>query len=82
MAKTEVTLYNKPSCPQCTATERKLNELEIDFEHKSALDDENRIYIVEELGYMSAPVVTVIRNGELIDHWSGYRPDKIGDLVA
>lgn len=77
-----VTLYNKPACPQCTATERKLVDLGIKFSHEPALDEKNLSYI-KGLGHLQAPVVTVVNDdGELVNHWSGYRPDLLGELVA
>lgn len=32
----------------------------------------------KDLGYMQAPVVLVLDlEGNIIDHWSGFRPDKL-----
>lgn len=72
------TVYTKPSCVQCTATYRKLDNLGIPFEPKDvSVSDEDLAYI-KGLGYLQAPVVTVFdETGALVDHWSGYRPDRI-----
>lgn len=86
----EITLYSKERCVQCAASERELRKVGVDFEkdghrivlgetayiHADATSDENREFAMG-LGYMQAPVMTVVVDGELTDHWSGFRPDKI-----
>lgn len=79
----EVTLYSKEHCVQCTASERKLVELDIKFGHEDATTEENLMFIKSlDKGYMRAPIMTVSENGTIVDHWSGYRPDKIEQLAA
>lgn len=82
MAK-EVTLYGKEHCVQCTASERKLNQNQVQYLHQDATSEEN-LKLIRELdpSYRSAPIVTVSENGVVIDHWTGYRPDKIDELAA
>jgi glutaredoxin-like protein NrdH len=63
-----ITVYTKPSCVQCTATYRALDNKGIEYE---VLDT------VKALGYLQAPVVIADD-----DHWSGFRPDKIAGLAA
>ncbi len=76
--KTMVTVYSKPACVQCTATYRALDSKGISYvivdvaEVPAALE-----YITVELGYSRAPVVVVTEE----NHWSGFRPDKIKELV-
>jgi len=72
-----VTVYTKPSCVQCTATYRALNARGIEFEIFDVSVDEKALQAVKDLGYLQAPVV--IADDE---HWSGFRPDKIGELAA
>jgi len=78
---TTVTVYSKPSCPQCTMTYRALDAKGIGYrvvdvtETPAALE-----YVVEELGYRAAPVVVVEDEPE--NHWSGFRPDLIERLPA
>lgn len=72
-----VTVYSKPSCPQCSATYRKLDEKGIKHEIIDISQDESALAYTKELGYLQAPVVVA---GE--EHWSGYRPDKIESLVV
>ncbi len=72
-----ITLYTKPACMQCNATQKALDRAGLDYELVDiSLDDEARDYVLA-LGYLQAPVVEV--GGE---HWSGFRPERIQGLVA
>ena len=68
-------MYSKKDCQQCRATERKLKELDLDYQYVDIQSDDEAMERIKELGYLQAPVVVV---GD--SHWSGYRPDKIGEL--
>lgn len=73
-----ITVYTKPSCVQCTATYRALENKGLEFEIFDLSVDEKALETVKELGYLQAPVV-MTDDG---DHWSGFRPDKIATLSA
>lgn len=76
-----VRVYTAPACPQCTATKRKLTDLGIDFTEVDLTDPDNeeeRDYVVNDLGHSTVPVVEV--DGE--DHWDGYRPDRLKALAS
>lgn len=78
-----IRLYGKENCVQCKASERKLNELKLEFVHEDATTDESMIVIKElDKDYMRAPVMSVEVDGVVVDHWTGYRPDKIISLAA
>lgn len=70
-----ITVYSKPSCVQCTATYRALDAQGIEYEIFDVSVDDKALETVKSLGYMQAPVVVTED-----DHWSGFRPDKIGQL--
>jgi glutaredoxin-like protein NrdH len=72
-----VTVYTKPSCVQCTATYRALDNKGIQYEVHDVSTDESALEHVKSLGYLQAPVVVTDD-----DHWSGFRPDKIAGLAA
>lgn len=72
-----VTVYTKPSCVQCTATYRALDNKGIQYEVLDVSADEAALEHVKSLGYMQAPVVVTDD-----DHWSGFRPDKIDELAS
>ena len=72
-----ITVYTKPSCVQCTATYRALDNKGIEYEVLDISVDENALEAVKALGYLQAPVVITDE-----EHWSGFRPDKINALAA
>ena len=71
-----VTVYTKPSCVQCTATYRALDNKGVEYEVRDVSTDEAALEMVKSLGYLQAPVVVTDE-----DHWSGFRPDKIEELA-
>lgn len=79
-----ITVYTKPSCPQCDATKRCLTKHGIPFHVVDLTVDAEALAFVQSLGYTAAPVV-VTSSG---DHWAGFRPDRLkaeasaGELVA
>lgn len=73
--KKPVTVYSKPSCVQCNATYRALDTKGIEYETIDISQNAQALEYVRSLGYVQAPVVVT---GQ--DHWSGFRPDKIGSL--
>ena len=72
-----ITVYTKPSCVQCTATYRALDNKGIAYDVLDLSEDENALEAVKALGYLQAPVVITDE-----EHWSGFRPDKINALAA
>lgn len=74
----EVTVYTKPSCPQCLFTETKLDDLGVPYKTVDVTEDPAAMEYVRTLGYSSAPVVLV--SGD-VQHWSGFRPDRLAGLT-
>ena len=70
-----VTVYSKPSCVQCNATYRALDNKGINYQVIDVTADDAAAEYVKGLGYMQAPVVVTDD-----EHWSGFRPDKIEAL--
>lgn len=73
---TPVIVLSKPSCVQCTATERWLREHDVPFEKVDVTSDAAALARAEALGYKQAPVVIAGPT-----HWSGFDPDKLAGLV-
>ena len=86
-----ITVYTKPSCVQCDATKRGLNNIG----KKLGLGDEEGAgwYEVIDLAenpdavadlkaqnLMSAPAVFQHEDGVLTEKWGGFRPDKLADV--
>lgn len=68
-------------CMQCRLTKQLMNAVGLAYLDIDLTDPANeaaREYVTEDLGYSSAPVVVVDEH----DHWAGFRPDYIQDLIA
>lgn len=77
-----LTLYSKPDCQQCKASDRRLtaNQGEGSFAYVDMSEDPDAMALVKDLGYLQAPVILVTNDdGSQVEHWSGYRPDKIDE---
>ena len=68
-----ITLYSMPSCVQCYATKRALDQAGIQYRVIDLTEDVEAMAYVQSLGYRQAPVV-VTDEGQ---HWAGYQPGKI-----
>lgn len=81
MTTTQLTVYSKPKCVQCTATYRALDAAGVTYvivditENPSAAE-----FVTDELSYKQAPVV--VNNYDSEDHWSGFRPDMIARIAT
>lgn len=73
-----VTVYSTPGCQQCTATKRALESQGIPYDPVDLSKNDEALQFLKELGYQQAPVVVVSED----DHWYGFRPDRIAELVA
>lgn len=71
-----ITVYSKPQCPQCSATMKRLDKLDADFQ---VLDAREHLDTLKELGFHQAPVV--VPESGTTDAWSGFRLDKITSAV-
>ena len=69
-----ITVYTKPACVQCAATERRLGSTPYAIEDAQSPE---AAALIAELGHMRAPVVVVRKNDEVVEHWSGFNPDRI-----
>lgn len=76
---TTVTVYSTgPACQRCRLTCRRLDELGIRYDLVEVHEEHNaavRAFLADELGYV------VVVGGRGKDSWSGFRPDRIDDLV-
>jgi glutaredoxin-like protein NrdH len=72
-----VTVYGKPRCPQCSASERKLVKDGIAHTKIDVSQDAEAFEYVKTLGYNQVPVTV---NDETGEHWYGFQPDKLDAL--
>jgi len=78
MKNSNITIYSKPGCVQCTATARYLDQrkrpyTKIDVSEDAAAFD----YVTKELGYMQVPVVETSEG----EHWYGFVPDRLAVYI-
>lgn len=72
-----ITVYTLPSCVQCESTKKVLDKNNLEYSVVDLSTDEKSYEMVKALGYQAAPIVIA---GD--DHWSGFRPDKLGALAS
>lgn len=77
---TTVTLYTRPGCQPCKMVRKLLDRKNIEHVCIDVTTDDAAYAYVQQLGYTGVPVMTVTTDDELIDHWYGYRTDKIAEL--
>lgn len=76
MPDTIITVYSKPACPQCKATEHYLKKAALEYQKVDVTQDPEAFEYIASLGYSAVPVVV---SGET--HWSGFSPDRIQGLT-
>ena len=74
-----ITVYTLPNCVQCNQTKRELDKQGLTYNTVDLTTNEEAYNnITQNLGYKSAPVVIVTdENGETIEHWNGFQPEKL-----
>lgn len=72
-----ITVYSKPNCPQCELTKRDMDILGIEYKTIDISVQQDQLERLAGLGFRTAPVVETDR-----DVWSGYKQDKIKELVS
>ena len=72
-----ITVYSKPSCPQCTHTIKRLEKHGADFQ---VLDAREHIDTLKAMGFSQAPVV--VPESGVDNAWSGFRIDKVTEAVT
>lgn len=74
---TEIIVWGRPACPQCDATQRALKMKALTYVYLSLEADPAKTEEFKAMGYLTAPVVEVHRDGEVVDRWAGFRHDRI-----
>lgn len=75
-----ITLYSKPSCVQCTATKRWLDQHKVAYHTIDVSEDDAALEKLKGLGYLQVPVVVVPFNQGPTRHWSGFQPDELAQI--
>lgn len=79
-----VELYSKPACVQCTQSKKTLEKLGVEFIESNVVSDEAAYdFVTKTLGYKAAPVLVVKdADGNVVEHWSGFEPEKLNKLAS
>ncbi|TFH97828.1 glutaredoxin family protein [Micrococcus lylae] len=76
-----IVLHTTPTCQQCTATKRFLDNRNVRYDVIDLTQDRDAHVFVTKLGYTSAPVIVIFNeDGEPVQDWSGFRPDLISAM--
>lgn len=70
-------VYTQPGCPACIATHREMAKKNVYYVEIDVTKNEEEANRLRDLGLLQMPVVHA--NGE---YWTGFRPDKIKELVT
>lgn len=78
-----IEIMSREACVQCTASKRTLDNLHASYVTIDLEAEPDARALARKLGYLQAPVV-VVRNdeGAILDHWSGFRPEKLSQHAA
>lgn len=78
-----ITSHHTPGCVQCNATDRHCDSKGIVIEHVNLSKDEAKLQELKDRGLTQAPVLIVTDDeGVEINHWTGFRPDKLDEYAA
>lgn len=72
-----ITVYSKPSCPQCDATKKYLKKMDAEYIEIDVSEDEEARQELLGMGYKQTPVV---KSGDV--HFSGFRIDKLREIAT
>lgn len=72
-----VTVYTKPGCVQCNATYKTMDKKGINFTPVDVTQDSSAFEKASSFGVTSMPIVVVEKEGEVVNYWGGFNPDKI-----
>ena len=90
LSKYEIQVFVQPTrCVQCDAVKRKLTKLGAPYVERALLeldgsqseDAAKYVALAKERGASSAPIVVLLRDGELVDLFAGNNPVKVKDFA-
>ncbi|MCW4351854.1 glutaredoxin family protein [Hoyosella sp. YIM 151337] len=76
-----VGVYTSPGSLACHRTKKALDRYGVHYEVYDVTEDAAAARMVQSLGYSELPVVYVRDTLAEPEHWCGYRPEEINELV-
>lgn len=76
----KVTIYTAgPECGLCTRAKTEMNRQGLDYDEVNLKESPEALAMVKGLKYQMAPVTlrTDTATDEVLEHWGGFRPDRI-----
>ena len=73
----KITVYSKPNCQQCRATERWLNDKGLQFEYLDVTESPAAMASAEATGLRSMPIVVAEGHAP----WGGFLPGNLAALL-
>ena len=89
MEKVVIAVYGKDNCPACRQTKMFLDSKEVPYLYYKVIDEQgnpvdaamaSELKYFKEQGFKQFPVVSVTYP-DGVDEWSGFRPDKLKQIV-
>ncbi len=78
-----IVVYSTPGCAQCRLTKNWLESKGIQYRDVDLAEDAEAAQRVKDMGYQAAPVVIVPFDWPIGgEHWFGFRPDKLAQLLG
>lgn len=78
-----IVVYSTPGCVQCNMTKNWLKNHSIQYRDVDVQEDPIALQKVRAMGYQAAPVVVVPFDWPTPgEHWYGFRPDKLQELIG
>lgn len=78
----EITMFSKPACTQCRATEKTLQRLGLEYEKVDVTQDMEAYRRAAGHGFTAMPIVEIVQDGEVVAAWSGYRDTHLRQLAG
>ena len=76
----KIIIYSTPSCMACRSTQNQFSKQNIDVVKVDLSQDQVSFDRLVSMGYSAAPIVEIIDGDQVVDIWSGFRPDKISQF--
>ena len=73
-----ITVWSKPRCVQCTAVKRAFDKAGVEYEEKNLPDSPDVLAKFIEQGFTAAPVV----ESDMAETFAGFNPALVSDLIA
>lgn len=75
----KITVYTTPNCGACIATKSSMRRNDLEYEEVDLSTNPEALAMVKRMGHTKAPVIvrTDPATDRVLDHWDGYRLDKV-----